>query len=205
MAQIQHGLRAVLARPEAYRLWESVTGALRARGVIVREHVRPKPGDRVLDIGCGPGEIVSFLPGTTYTGFDENPSYIRDAQRRFGDRASFSCERVEQKTLPNAGAYDVVLAFGVLHHLDDDSCVSLFQLASHALRPGGRLVTLDGCYAPSQSPLAHFVVSRDRGQNVRYTEEYVELARRVFDRVDARIHDGLMRIPYTLAVLECTK
>jgi SAM-dependent methyltransferase len=43
----------------------------------------------------------------------------------------------------NAGCYDIVMAFGVLHHLDDAEGRELFRGARRALKPGGRFVTLD--------------------------------------------------------------
>jgi SAM-dependent methyltransferase len=206
MAQSTRGLYSILSLPEAYSLFETAVGALRGRQRVIREHVKPREGDRILDIGCGPGDVVGFLlPGVRYVGFDESAAYIRAARRRFGDRAEFHCQRVAEKTLESQGEFDIVLAFGILHHLDDAEALDLFRLASRGLKPGGRLFTLDGCYAPGQSRLARWLLARDRGKNVRTEEGYLKLAREVYTDVTPTLRHDLFRIPYTILILECRR
>src|SRR5579864_2992907 len=41
--------------------------------------IRPRQGDRVLDIGCGPAPPLQFMPAVDYVGYDPNPRYIDDA------------------------------------------------------------------------------------------------------------------------------
>ena len=44
----------------------------------------------VIDIGCGPGHILQYLPeGTDYNGFDIDETYIAYAKRSFGISARF--------------------------------------------------------------------------------------------------------------------
>jgi hypothetical protein len=91
----------------------------------------------------------------------------------------------------------------VLHHLDDSHALSLFKLARRGLKPGGRLVTYDGCFVAGQPKLARFVVSRDRGQYVRESAEYAKLASLVFPEVRSFVRHDLLRIPYTHVILQC--
>jgi SAM-dependent methyltransferase len=208
MAQTTGGLYAILSRPTVYSLFEAFIGALTARERVIREYVRPKAGDHILDIGCGPGDVVGFLPeGVRYVGFDENSAYIRTAQRRFGGRAVFRCERLGEKTLAGAerGAFDIALALGVVHHLDDPEALELFRLAALALKPGGQLFALDGCYVAGQSRWARWMLSKDRGRNIRTPEQYLRLAAEVFHETSTVIRHDLMRVPYTLLVLQCRR
>jgi SAM-dependent methyltransferase len=96
-----------------------------------------------------------------------------------------------------------VIAHGVLHHLDDDQARTLFRVARRALKPGGRLVTYDGCFTPDQSAAARFVVSLDRGRHVRTREAYERLARGEFSEVRTFVRHDLVRIPYTHLIMEC--
>ena len=61
--------------------------------------------------------------------------------------------------------FDVVLAMGLLHHLDDAECAALIGFAHASLDPGGRLVTIDPAYAPEQARVARWLIGRDRGEH----------------------------------------
>lgn len=197
-------IRSLLARPQAYQFFFNMVGGRERSRILVRDYIRPTAGDRILEIGCGPGTIVPYLPRTEYVGFDVNQEYIDQARSRFPN-AAFVCERVSELTLPNRGYYDIVLALAILHHLDDAEAGQLFRLAHDALRPGGRLVTLDGVWTDDQSRGARYVQARDRGQFIRHEKAYVALAAQVFPNFRASIHHKLLRIPYTHIVLECVR
>jgi SAM-dependent methyltransferase len=198
------GIRSLLAHPQAYQFFFNLVGGPGRSRILVRDYIRPAPGDRILEIGCGPGTIVPYLPKTEYVGFDLSPEYIAQASARFPD-ATFVCERVSELTLPNRGYYNIVLALAILHHLDDAEALQLFRIAYEALRPGGRLLTLDGVWTSGQSRAARYVQARDRGQFIRDEQGYVALASQVFGSVRATIHDQLLRIPYTHIILECVR
>lgn len=194
----------VLAVPAVYRAWGRFVGG-KNRGAFAHDYVRARAGDRVLDIGCGPADVLQYLPDVDYTGFDINPEYIATATRNYGDRGRFYCQRVNEESLGNHEGFDIVLASGILHHLDDGEAEKLVNLAHTALKPGGRLITLDGVFVHDQSALARFIISRDRGEFVRDERGYRDLAARLFTRIDATIRTDLIRIPYTHLILECVK
>jgi SAM-dependent methyltransferase len=197
------GFYFLLTLPSVYRLFRTIVLGDGFR-VYLSEYVRPVPGEKVLDIGCGPGEILEHLPAVDYVGFDINPKYVEAAQKRFGGRGRFFCGDVGLTTIDQeAATFDLVLATGVLHHLNDDYAASLFNLARRALKPSARLVTLDGCFVAGQPKLARFVVSRDRGEYVREFAEYTKLAAQVFPQVRSFVRHDLLRIPYTHVILQC--
>jgi SAM-dependent methyltransferase len=197
-------IRSLLDSPLGYRAWSTLLGVRRYSQVLVKDHIRPQPSDRILDIGCGPGTLAPYLPTTGYVGFDASSEYIRLAQRRFPD-LRFVCERVSQYTLAEHGHFDIVLAFGILHHLDDAEAVQLFRIAHDALKPGGRLVTHDGVWVSGQSGIAKYLLARDRGEFVRTREHYLTLASQVFSTVRNTIRHDLLWIPYTHILLECVR
>ncbi len=156
-------LRSILAVPAAYRLFQNLVGVHRLRVEYIEEYVRPRPSDRVLDCGCGPGDLVAYLPGVDYVGIDMDESYITSARTRFGDRASFRLGPVGAETMSDEAHYDLVLANGLLHHLDDAQASEFLRLAARNLKPSGRLVTFDGCYTEDQSRAARWLLDMDRG------------------------------------------
>lgn len=203
MTQIVTGLRSLLSVAAVYNSFQAIVGTRWGRGEFVRCYVRAQPGHAVLDIGCGTADILEYLPGVTYYGFDASPQYVEAATKQFGKRANIVCATVTEATLEGLPKFDLVLANGVLHHLNDVESAKLFSLAKSALKPGGRLVTIDGCYVNGQSKMARFLISRDRGQNVRDERGYRALAECVFQSVRSHIRHDLSRIPYTHLILEC--
>lgn len=169
------------------------------------EYVKPAPKDKILDIGCGPADILQYLPVVNYTGLDISPEYISSAKKRFGSRGRFFCSDVGRAAIEEEqGTFDTVLAVGVIHHLDDAQAAELFDLARRALRPNGRLVTYDGCYVPQQSRTARWLLANDRGKFVRDREDYMRLASVRFPKVETHLRQDLLRIPYTHLIMRCS-
>src|SRR5205823_889390 len=149
-------LREILAQARVYSLFSRLVGMKRGRRFHVERHIRPRVGDRILDIGCGPADILEALPVVEYHGFDLSADYIESARKRFGSRGHFRVEAVNAELVEKYAGFDLVLATGVLHHLTDAEAVDLFCVAKAALKPGGRLVTYDGCFVEGQSPIARY-------------------------------------------------
>lgn len=194
----------MLASPLIYNTFQLVMGARSGRAEFAREFVKARPGDRVIDFGCGTADILDYLPSVEYFGFDISHDYIRSAQMRYGDRAHFECRIITEQDVQNLPKFDIALAIGVLHHLDDEVVNSMLHTAFAALNKGGRLITIDPCHAPDQNALARFLISRDRGQNVRDLAGYSSLAKSVFANTTAIVRHRTW-IPYTHCIMECTK
>jgi len=103
-----------------------------------------KPGEHVLDIGCGDGrhsaEIASLVRGGRVVGIDRSPAMIRFAQEHFPSRSFSNLSFVEgdASNLPFDCEFDVVFSNAALHWVLDHRPV--LSGIARALRPGGRCV-----------------------------------------------------------------
>ena len=196
-------MKAILRLPAAYRLFHALLGTARMRRFYVDEFVRPEPGSRVVDIGCGTADILEYLPEVSYLGIDYNPNYICANRQRF-PKAQFHVASVGpelQHLLPPA---DLVMANAVLHHLTDVEATSLFATAKMLIPEHGRLVTLDNHYRPDQNPVSKLLIRNDRGRFVRSRQQYEALARPHFRSSRAVESSSLLRLPYDIVMFEFT-
>jgi cyclopropane fatty-acyl-phospholipid synthase-like methyltransferase len=204
MGEVKTGLRKMLSTARYYDLSQTIVGAEEQRAIFVRDHLRPTDGARILDIGCGTCAILSHLPSSVeYIGVDSSPSYIEAARNRYGNRGRFECAVVSEDVAAEFGRFDIVVALGLIHHLDDSRADELFAVARKLLIPPGRFVSLDACYVDGQSPIARWLMSWDRGQNVRDVAGYQSLARARFSNVKATVRHNLLRVPSSHLILEC--
>lgn len=197
-------ISTVLSQPRLYLLNQFLLGGMHARKVVIQNYVRPHPGMRVLDIGCGPAYTASYFPKSEYYGFDLSRRYIEFANSRYSSQGKFFAQLFDEAALAWLPSIDVVLMLGLLHHLDDESARQLLSLARRSMKQGGALFTVDGVYEPGQPWITRYLLDRDRGKFVRNREGYIRLANQVFTNVAASTRNDLFYIPYSAIILQCT-
>lgn len=106
--------------------------------------LRLEPGQRLLEVGCGTGQITGWLADQVAPGkviaLDFAPAMLAQARQKSGSlTVEFRCADVCRDDL-SAASYDVVLCFHSFPHFRDQSA-ALRNLA-RALRPNGRLLVL---------------------------------------------------------------
>jgi SAM-dependent methyltransferase len=195
---------SLLRCPPVYRYFDQIVRG-NASKIYLNEYVKPVAGEKVLDIGCGPANILNLMPDVQYIGFDVSREYIASAKKRFGNKGRFFCDDVGMINIEQEwGTFNLVMATGVVHHLDNAQAAKLFDLARMALRHDGRLITFDGCYVSGQSRITAWLLGKDRGKFVREESEYVCLASASFSKVEAHVRHDLLRIPYTHLIMRCS-
>lgn len=205
MSQITSGIRSVLSIPFIYSSFQYVMGAKSIWRYLANDVMQIKSSDYVLDIGCGPADLLAYLPAqVTYWGFDISEEYIQKAKRRYREKGHFVCKLLEPSDLETLPKFDKVVLTGVFHHVDDKMAHDIVKLAYSALKEGGQMVSVDPCFAPEQNKLARFLISKDRGQNVRNESGYRMLVHNVFKTVQSQVVHRAW-IPYTHFYMVCTK
>ena len=206
MSQITHGLRAILNSPIIYNTCQKIVGIDNLFNVLVGQYAALKSNAKILDIGCGPGTIVKYLPAdVSYFGYDLSEEYIKAAKKKYAHRGSFFVEDVNKLNVSEGEAFDIIFGLGLLHHLNDNEAVRFFLLAQRLLKKGGVVVTIDPAFSPEQSAMARAIISRDRGQNVRVSMEYEAIARKVFGNARHEERHDLLRIPFTHCIVKAGK
>lgn len=194
--------KRALSFPSVFDTYQSLLGAPGCHQRFITEMVKPERGQRVLDVGCGVGASVAYLPAEVgYVGIDISQAYITRAARDYGSRGEFLCVDAATVDVGTLGRFDRAFAFGVLHHLSDEIAEKVVDLVSRVVRPGGYFVTIDPCYVPGQHWLSKFLIDNDRGEHVRDVDGFKKLVSRL-GAVRTSTHHDLLRIPYTQLVME---
>jgi len=199
------GLWSILESPVVYEAFHTLIGARRWMHQFVSETIRPKPGDHVLDIGCGPGALLNYLPAdVTYTGIDYSEASIARARRKHNGRGHFICADVDGLSRQQLAPVSIAVAIGTLHHLDDDAAIAMLRATASILERDGRLIAVDPCFHPDQNLLERTMAKLDRGAHVRPFEQYSELCGRVFAKLVAEFQRSPSFVPHSMCIIQAS-
>lgn len=196
MAQRISGAYRLITIPSIYKALMFSLGAERAISRYVTEILQPTPGMKMLDVGCGPANVLAFLPAVDYTGMDLNEKHIAFARTRYGDRGQFLVGNAAVDLEQREQTFDLINVSALLHHLSDDEAVRMFRSLTRLLKQNGRIVTFDNVWLPRQRAGAKFFNALDSGTNIRTPEGYLGLLNGLGLNVETRIFHDLLRIPY---------
>ncbi len=193
----------LLGNSIGYRLFQNANGAGRMRRILTREYIRPRPGDRVLDIGCGTADIRPYLGrSVSYTGIDMSEPYIKHDQKTYRGDPSTTFIRENLNRYNPSHRYDIVLLMGVLHHISDGEARGLLSALPRVLRPGGRAITMDGCYTSRLNAFERALLRHDRGKFVRQLPEWEALFSSSLPEASYEIRKDLFYLPYNLILFQ---
>jgi demethylmenaquinone methyltransferase/2-methoxy-6-polyprenyl-1,4-benzoquinol methylase/phosphoethanolamine N-methyltransferase len=126
-----------LGRERRFREW-----TVRLAGV--------RPGDAVLDVGCGTGNLAMAAKARAgaegdVRGIDGAPEMVEVARRKAAAaKLGVEYEVAVVENMPFADAtFDIVLSSLMLHHLPGDLKRQGIAEIARVLKPGGRLVAVD--------------------------------------------------------------
>ncbi len=151
-------------------LYDPLTRLLGIRGLHQRlvDQADLRPGQRVLEIGCGTGNLAVLIkrqhPGTTVVGLDPDPKALARAARK-ARRAGLAIELdrgfADELPYPDA-SFDRVFSALMLHHLEAADRPAALHEAGRILAPGGslHLVDFDATAAHVGQPLARLAHRR---------------------------------------------
>ena len=97
----------------------------------------PQPGERILDLGCGTGQLTAQIAeaGASVVGVDRSADMIGQARQNY---PAIEFKLAEAASFSVPGPFDAVFSNAVLHWIKDPEPV-IANVARH-LRPGGRFI-----------------------------------------------------------------
>jgi len=190
-------------RKYSNKKWYAITeGSARHIERWLRAHV---PGKTVLDYCCGLGGAslqLAELGAAELHGIDISPESVATARQLvteagFGDRAHFQVMDAEHTTFPD-NTFDVVICFGVLHHLD---VTAAFPEIARILKPGGFVIAGE---ALGHNPVIALYRQLTPHLRTSWEKEHIlglkelRIARRFFGALEVRYFHlfGILAVPF---------
>lgn len=105
-------------------------------GASVIELLAPQPGERILDVGCGTGQLTAQIAesGAEVVGLDNSPAMIDEARRLYPE---LEFQLADAHDFAVDQPFDAVFSNAALHWIKDP--LSVVHSISRSLKPAGRL------------------------------------------------------------------
>ncbi|HSR13448.1 MAG TPA: class I SAM-dependent methyltransferase [Thermodesulfobacteriota bacterium] len=134
-----------------------------------------RPGDHVLDVGCGPGSLALALkasigPVGSIHGVDASPEMIERARRnavKAGKDVDFRVGLAEALPFPEK-SFNLVVSQLVMHHLPGDLKTRVFREMARVVKPQGRCLIVD--FEPPKSKLLRSLLRLVDGHGMMETD-----------------------------------
>jgi trans-aconitate 2-methyltransferase len=99
--------------------------------------LEPRPGERILDVGCGPGQLTALIAaaGAEVTGIDSSEAMIAEARKNY---PALRFEHVDASRMKYDREFHAVFSNAALHWIRDAGAAASGM--ARALLPGGRMV-----------------------------------------------------------------
>ena len=191
----------ILSSPFIYSTFQKLMKGDKIRKKILKLNIKKK-NPKILDIGCGLGDSLEYIENPVYFGYDISKTYIEYAKKKYQKKGVFLCRNFSQKEIGRLPKFDYILLIGILHHLTNDQIFNLLRNIKKTLKKDGSLITLDPIYMKDQNYFARFLISHDRGKNIKTKREYLKMLKLFFKNSISKTYNQSF-IPYTWFSMNC--
>jgi len=204
MSQRTSKIYNLINSPLFYIFFQKIMSGTSFRKKIIIKNIKNSKV-KVLDIGCGPAEVLNYIPNAVYYGYDIDQRSINYAKKKYKDKNHhFFCKKFGKSEIKKLPKIDYVILFGIVHHLNDEEVKNLFELCKKVMKKNAVLLTEDPILIKNQNPIARFFIKNDRGMNIREKSNYLKLANAYFKNIRAKITHQFF-VPYTWFSTICKK
>lgn len=154
-----------------------------------------RPGDRVLDLACGPAnqlvQIARLNPECRFVGFDLSAEMLDRARELAATQLltniEFEYGSITDLARFGNGSFDVVMSTMALHHLPDLDCLNkTFSEAARVLKPDGGLYLADFGRLKRADSIDYFAYQYKDRQPPLFTVDYLNSLHAAFSLEDFR-------------------
>lgn len=111
------------------------------------------PSDKIVDLGCGTGMLLSLLPESAhYDGVDFSQDFVDAARKLNPKKGNFHCTDIVEYCNKNKGKYDIATTMDFSEHVDNSEFVRIYSAIRESMREGGVLYL--------HTPNGDFIVER---------------------------------------------
>ncbi|KAG7166034.1 phosphomethylethanolamine N-methyltransferase-like [Homarus americanus] len=173
----QYSLKRILRYERIFgHTWVSTGGETTTKDFLIKLGLRP--GQRVLDVGCGSGGSAFFMArnyGVHVHGIDLSTNMINIAQDRLSRedkevRDKVKLEVADTTKVQYNAIYDVIYSRDTILHIPDKE--QLYKNMHAWLKPGGTLFVTDYCRGDRQHSKEFIDYVKQRGYDLRTVPEY---------------------------------
>lgn len=172
------------------------------------------PGDRVLDLACGPAsqlaQIALLNPRASFVGLDASANMLEAARTTLAQSGAGNVELVAGDMTRLAGLFgdasmDCVVCTMSLHHLPDTEALARsMSEVRRVLKPGGAVYLVDFGRLKRASTQRFFANDRSDRQSGQFTQDYLRSLQAAFScdelsKAVAVLGPGLLRYQTPLA------
>ena len=204
MTQRKNQIYNFINNPLIYKIIQGVMSGTSFRNSIIKKNIT-KSNLKILDIGCGPAQIIEHLPQCDYYGYDIDQRSIQYAKKKYYQKNfHFYCKKFNKTELKRLPKFDFIIFFGILHHLSNKEVYEILKLCKKIMKKNSKLLTEDPILLENQNVIAKFLIKKDRGLNVRKKQQYIDLLKKHFKKIKNKVTHQYF-IPYTWFTTVCSK
>lgn len=186
-----------------YNLYQNIIGSNNYLNVYIDNYVRPQTGNKILELGCGAGNIYSLFKNkdVKYTGVDYNNGYISYSKKKWSSQ-TFICSDVT-KDMNFDGKFDIIIGEAIMSALPDEKILEMFEIIKKCSSEKTRIVLSDMNYRKSASFIERFLMEHERNEYIRTKDDYIQLISKYFKIDKISVFEKPLRIPYQKIIFEC--